>query len=235
MNIADGKRLPRQPIQQHSSPPPSKEAILNESIVPKAGAKTAPSLHDKRNDPDTLGPSHNTFASLADVSMSIAAAQQLPRLSVYGLPMSSNDLPSSGFTAVNGDKQHSAFFRLGHTSEEQPTKRETPRQAPPERPVSPVHHHAYSRQPESHVSHTPQPKADEPRKRKRSQSPDAGRSENAQGGQRQSIETSSPKRRIVHLDSAIDVSSPSSSNPSGALYGQMSSASRPLSIGAYTR
>ncbi|KAK6388132.1 hypothetical protein LTR65_008140 [Meristemomyces frigidus] len=131
--------------------------------------------------------------------------------------MGQSDAPSSGFTAVNGDRQTNVSFRPDETKKDNGTDHDHAAQLPPGKDPSSVQYHSHGwsldgtgkyRQADGYTTHRRSPESTESRKRKRSYPAVA---EN--GKPTQSIEThdniaESPKRRATNMDSAVDVSSP---------------------------
>lgn len=120
-----------------------------------------------------------------------------------GLAMLSNDRSSSGFTAVNGDGQRHSSFRPDDSINVHAMPEAHPGSA--EHSISPMqfHTHGWRDRVTESTENT------EPAKRKRDDEHAKSRSERqSRPEQPYDIATGSPKRRLMTLDSAVDLTSP---------------------------
>lgn len=164
--------------------------------------------------------------------MSLMTETSLNGLSTHGQSMGRTDPSSSGFTAVNGDRQSSASFRPDDSGK---GSAEGHKEGAPDNVSSPVQYHSHGWRADERTSYTHQHEPRESKKRKRSGSAGAEPERDARSNQQYDNATEPPNRRTTNLDSAIDVSSPANATPAPYALPSERRAPEPAPARSYSR
>jgi len=166
--------------------------------------------------------------------MSLATTTSLAGLRTHGLPMSRTDPPSSGFTAVNSDRQ-STTFRASEADKDSVKERDHAQGSQPETGPSATYFRSHGWRADSDASYMPQLEPPESKKRKRSDSSETETGRDAQSERPSTNGVGSPMRRTMHIDSAIDLSSPAGTTQASVTFLAERQAHDRLPLGIYSR
>ena len=167
--------------------------------------------------------------------MSLTATPSLEGLRTHGLPMTSADPPSSGFTAVNSDRQTATSFRASEIGKRPANNKDHAQVSHSENVLSAVNFHPHGWRADSHASYTPQLESPESKKRKRSNSSETELGRDDHSDRPTTYAVGSPVRRAMQIDSAIDLSSPAGNTQASVTFLTERQAHDRLPLGVYSR